>query len=127
MDQKEQIIFNQRKEIQLLKLENAYLKDTLTKYSGGQVTIPSAEQLQTQYKGKISGSSVQQSALKTNNEGFGHQNGNGNPTPQLSGVGQEGLLQEYSIELERMRQENAELRMVSDLKIRDYEGVIHEN
>lgn len=33
MDQKEQIIFNLRREIQLLRLENSYLKDKL--YSFG--------------------------------------------------------------------------------------------
>ena len=35
VDAKEQIIFNLRKEIQLLQLENQYLKGTIMQYNGG--------------------------------------------------------------------------------------------
>jgi hypothetical protein len=35
MDPKEQIIFNLRREIQLLKLENEFLKDTVHELNGG--------------------------------------------------------------------------------------------
>ena len=37
------------------------------------------------------------------------------------------LLEEFQIEVERMRGENAQLRMVKELKERDYEGIIFEN
>ena len=35
MDAKEQIIFNLKREIQLLKLENEYLKDQIYRLNGG--------------------------------------------------------------------------------------------
>jgi hypothetical protein len=35
MDAKEQVIFNQKKEIQLLKMENNYLKEQVTRLNGG--------------------------------------------------------------------------------------------
>eukprot|EP00362_Geleiidae_sp_MMETSP1317_P002069 CAMPEP_0201284540 /NCGR_PEP_ID=MMETSP1317-20130820/77323_1 /ASSEMBLY_ACC=CAM_ASM_000770 /TAXON_ID=187299 /ORGANISM="Undescribed Undescribed, Strain Undescribed" /LENGTH=112 /DNA_ID=CAMNT_0047605119 /DNA_START=579 /DNA_END=917 /DNA_ORIENTATION=+ len=35
MDQKEQVIFNLRKEIQLLRIENDYLKEQLYRVTGG--------------------------------------------------------------------------------------------
>ena len=37
------------------------------------------------------------------------------------------LLQEYEFELERLRQENNEIRMVKDLRERDFENVMFEN
>ncbi len=40
MDQKEQIIFNCKREIQLLKMENAYLKEQVTRLNGGQPIQP---------------------------------------------------------------------------------------
>ena len=36
MDAKEQIIFNLKREIQLLKMENEYLKEQVTRLNGGQ-------------------------------------------------------------------------------------------
>jgi len=36
MEEKEQIIFTLKKEIQLLKMENGYLKDQVTRLNGGQ-------------------------------------------------------------------------------------------
>jgi kinesin family member 12 len=36
MDAKEQIIFNLKREIQLLKMENDYLKEQVTRLNGGQ-------------------------------------------------------------------------------------------
>ena len=117
MDPKEQIIFNQRREIQLLKLENAYLKDTLSQNNGGgQVVIPSAEEL-SKYKGKIQpitgmAMSPQQQTMR----------------PMIMSGHPDGkLLDEFQIEVERMRQENAQLRMIKELKERDYEGIIFEN
>lgn len=35
MDAKEQIIFNLKREIQLLKMENEYLKEQVTRLNGG--------------------------------------------------------------------------------------------
>ena len=37
------------------------------------------------------------------------------------------LLQEYEYELDRLRQENNEIRMVKDLRERDFENVMFEN
>jgi hypothetical protein len=36
MDAKEQIIFNLKREIQLLRMENSYLKEQVTRLNGGQ-------------------------------------------------------------------------------------------
>lgn len=36
MDAKEQIIFNLKREIQLIKMENEYLKEQVTRLNGGQ-------------------------------------------------------------------------------------------
>jgi hypothetical protein len=44
-----------------------------------------------------------------------------------SAGGQPGLMQEYEIELDRLRQENNEIRMVKDLRERDFENVMFEN
>ena len=42
MDAKEQIIFNLKREIHLLKLENEYLKDTIYRLNGGKpIQMPS--------------------------------------------------------------------------------------
>jgi kinesin family protein 12 len=40
MDAKEQIIFNLKREIQLLKMENGYLKEQVTRLNGGQPIQP---------------------------------------------------------------------------------------
>jgi len=40
MDAKEQVIFNQKKEIQLLKMENNYLKEQVTRLNGGKPIQP---------------------------------------------------------------------------------------
>lgn len=45
MDPKEQIIFNLKREIQLLRLENDFLKDTVYELNGG-VPIQIPKQLQ---------------------------------------------------------------------------------
>ena len=51
MDAKEQIIFNLKREIQLLKLENEYLKDQIYRLNGGKpIQMPSTLQLEQQYK-----------------------------------------------------------------------------
>lgn len=36
MDDKEKIIFNLKREIQLIKMENEYLKEQVTRLNGGQ-------------------------------------------------------------------------------------------
>ena len=52
MDAKEQIIYNLKREIHLLKLENEYLKDTIYRLNGGKpIQMPSTLQLEQQYKG----------------------------------------------------------------------------
>jgi hypothetical protein len=54
-------------------------------------------------------------------------------TPSSQKKGQEAvqlsplLLQEYEYELDRLRQENNEIRMVKDLRERDFENVMFEN
>jgi kinesin family protein 12 len=40
MDAKEQIIFNLKREIQLLRMENTYLKEQVTRLNGGQPIQP---------------------------------------------------------------------------------------
>jgi hypothetical protein len=51
MDAKEQIIYNLKREIMLLKLENEYLKDTIYRLNGGKpIQMPSTQQLEQQYK-----------------------------------------------------------------------------
>ncbi len=51
MDAKEQIIYNLRREIHLLKLENEYLKDQIHRLNGGKpIQMPSSAQLEQQYK-----------------------------------------------------------------------------
>ncbi len=51
MDAKEQIIYNLRREIHLLKLENEYLKDQIYRLNGGKpIQMPSSAQLEQQYK-----------------------------------------------------------------------------
>jgi len=40
MDAKEQIIFNLKREIQLLRMENNYLKEQVTRLNGGQPIEP---------------------------------------------------------------------------------------
>lgn len=51
MDAKEQIIYNLKREIQLLKLENEYFKDTIYRLNGGKpIQMPSSQQLELQYK-----------------------------------------------------------------------------
>ena len=52
MDAKEQIIYNLKREIHLLKMENEYLKDSIYKLNGGKpIQMPSHLQLEQQYKG----------------------------------------------------------------------------
>lgn len=52
MDAKEQIIYNLKREIQLLKLENEYLKDTIHRLNGGKpIQMPSTQQLEQQFRG----------------------------------------------------------------------------
>ena len=44
MDAKEQIIYNLKREIQLLKLENEYFKDTIYRLNGGKpIQMPSSQ------------------------------------------------------------------------------------
>lgn len=53
MDPKEQIIFNLKREIQLLKLENQFLKDTVHELNGGaQIQMPNQLQY-TPFKASI--------------------------------------------------------------------------
>ena len=44
MDAKEQIIFNLKREIQLIKMENEYLKEQVTRLNGGQPIQPIRQQ-----------------------------------------------------------------------------------
>jgi|TARA_B110000285_G_C15106441_1_gene608298 kinesin family member 12 len=44
MDAKEQIIFNLKREIQLIKMENEYLKEQVTRLNGGQPIQPISQQ-----------------------------------------------------------------------------------
>ena len=48
MDAKEQIIFNLKREIQLLKMENTYLKEQVTRLNGGQPLQPFPTQMMEQ-------------------------------------------------------------------------------
>lgn len=51
MDAKEQIIYNLKREVYLLKLENEYLKDQVYRLNGGKpIQFPTGWQLEQQYK-----------------------------------------------------------------------------
>ena len=51
MDEKEQIIFNLKREIALLKLENEYLKEQVYRLNGGKpIQLPTGLQLEQELK-----------------------------------------------------------------------------
>ena len=47
--------------------------------------------------------------------------------PQHNNLQQQQLMQEYEIELERLREENNQIRFAKDIRERDFENVMFEN
>jgi hypothetical protein len=61
---------------------------------------------------------------------MGRQNSNSSPMKaqaQQQAAPDTSLLQEYEIELERLREENNQIRFAKDLRERDFENVMFEN
>ena len=85
MDTKEQVVYNLRREIHLLKLENEYLKEQLSRVSAGMPPLETRSRRQANKLPPIQHPAHEQ---------------------EPGGV----IMQEYTVEIERLQRENQELR-----------------
>ena len=128
MDAKEQIIYNLKREIYLLKLENEYLKEQVYRLNGGKpLKLPTGVQLEQQFKVQTGEAGAQQFILPPIGGGSAQSFGspqrpqNFGPVPGVVGAaggpGFQGgmdagyrMLQEFEFEIQRLREENQQLR-----------------
>jgi hypothetical protein len=109
VDGKEQIIFNLKREIALLKLENEYLKENLTRINGGMTPIP------------LDPAKSRALSAKSNNSKL----------PPISNpphaTGSSALAEEYSKDIIRIKDENLQLKLSKENSERQAQNLIIEN
>lgn len=108
MDNKEQVVFNLKREIQLLKMENEYLKEQITRVNGGMppMMVEVARNRQTSAKS---------------------QNGKLPPIQRQEGQSSQQILQEYHTEISRLREENTQLNNGREVFEKLSRNVVGEN
>ena len=108
MDNKEQIIFNVKREIQLLKLENEYLKEQLQRVTGG---LP-----------PLMVDVARSRALSA-------KSGNGKlpPIPKSQPQSSKNIVEEYNFEIKRLKDENNQLSNGKDVFEKQTKSVLVEN
>ena len=119
MDQREQIIYNLTRENELLKMENQFLKEQLERSKNGlPLDIPDY---------MIQGNPRQLPPLKSSQKRLPSGNkmdaGEG---PSLD-MPYNKILGEYEFELDRLKQENEELRNAKELAEKNYQIVMNDN
>ena len=132
VDPKEQLIYNLRREAKLLKMENSYLRKQLKMH--GITDIPGTAHSaiagsggggseSTNVISKVSSARTPSSQLPPGIT-LSPSRGGGRHT---SGGNMVGLLAEYQREIERLKQENREVRAKSGVSERGYRAVMVEN
>ncbi|KRX04696.1 P-loop containing nucleoside triphosphate hydrolase [Pseudocohnilembus persalinus] len=112
MDQKDQIIFNLQREIELLRMENKYLREQLQRVSNGlPIEIPD---FLPNKKGQLPPLKSSQSTNR--------------PLDEYSGdVPINKLVSEYQIEMNRLNMENSELRSAREVAEKNYHVIMNDN
>ena len=108
MDNKEQIIFNLKREIQLLKLENEYLKEQLQRVTGGMPPLMV---------------DVARSRALSAKSG----NGKLPPIPKIQPQSSKNIVEEYNFEIKRLKDENVQLSNGKDVFEKQTKSVLVEN
>jgi kinesin family protein 12 len=139
MDQKEQIKFNLKREVQLLRLQNNFLRQELTKHTGDHnIQVPDVAELQIivgggtpQDQGMFPSindrklrSQVSQSFDAKNDEKSGFKMMNRDYQNEIKG---NSALNQLDNQLSIVRQENAQMRYQSELISREFESMMYEN
>ena len=108
MDNKEQIIFNVKREIQLLKLENEYLKEQLQRVTGG---LP-----------PLMVDVARSRALSA-------KSGNGKlpPIPKSQPQSSKNIVKEYIFEIKRLKDENNQLINGKNVFKKQTKSILVEN
>lgn len=148
MDAKEQIKFNLKREIQLLRLQNTFLRQEYSKLSGSShIDIPDISELEQLVGGGVSQNEdglFPSIHSKRNKVGMSHsfdvKNGEGdarsNSGPTAFAMMQKDYnreirgqdsLQQMESQLNLLRQENAQMRYQRELMGREFEGMLFEN
>ncbi|OMJ79509.1 hypothetical protein SteCoe_20477 [Stentor coeruleus] len=109
VDNKEQIIFNLKREIQLLKLENDYLKDQLSRINGGLPQIMTDVSRSRSLSAKSQNGKLPPIA---------------NPPHAQSTT---NILEEYNFEIKRYKEENLQLRSGKEIYEKQIQMVLEEN
>jgi kinesin family protein 12 len=153
MDQKEQIKFNLKREVQLLRLQNNFLRQELTKHTGDpHIQVPDVTELQIIVGGGSPQDhgmfpSINDRRLRSQvSQSFDAKNGafdkSGQLIPHMTD-GKSGFkmmnrdyqneikgnsaLNQLDSQLSIVRQENAQMRYQSELISREFEGMMYEN
>ena len=108
MDNKEQIIFNLRREIQLLKMENEYLKDQIYRVTGGMPPIM-IDVARSRTLSAKSGNSKLPPIIN----------------PNLSNSS--NIVEEYYIEIKRLKEENLQINNGKEVFDKQTKSVLIEN
>lgn len=153
MDQKEQIKFNLKREVQLLRLQNNFLRQELTKLTGDpHIQVPDVAELQILVGGGMPQEngmfpSIHDRKNRGNvSQSFDGKNAvydkSGKLIPQLgdSKSGFKMMSRDYQNEIKgnnalgqlegqlgKLRQENAQMRYQSELISREFESMMYEN
>jgi kinesin family protein 12 len=139
MDQKEQIKFNLKREVQLLRLQNNFLRQELTKHTGDpHIQVPDVAELQIIVGGgtpqdhgmfpsindRKLPSQVSQSFDTKNDGKSGFKMMNRDYQNEIKG---NSALNQLDNQLSIVRQENAQMRYQSELISREFESMMYEN
>ena len=135
VDPKEQLIYNLKREAKLLRIEYVYLRSLLKKHNiettdipgtaqtgtrsggGGRSEVEPSERRQSETKSSTSGRTPAQSALPPGITV--------SKSAMRNNMGK--LLEEYQREIERLKNENREVRAKSGVSERGYRAVMAEN
>lgn len=154
MDAKEQIKFNLKREVQLLRLQNNFLRQELAKLTGDyNIQVPDVPELEHLIGGKMPPESSMLPSIHDRknkaevSQSFDGKNGapidasgkkipGGGNSPTAFSImrkdynreimGADGL-QEIESQLSLLRQENAQMRYQRELMTREFEGMMYEN
>ncbi|CAD8071215.1 unnamed protein product [Paramecium sonneborni] len=128
MGEKDQIIYNLTRERDLLKMENQYLREQLQRYTNGlPIEIPNFNDKNGQKKQlpplpsrPISHNQI----LNSQQNGFDQYV---NPNNSKIDLPVNKILHEYQMEINKLKQENDELRNARDVSVKNYHIVMNEN
>eukprot|EP00825_Cyclidium_porcatum_P038331 TRINITY_DN4421_c0_g1_i4.p1 TRINITY_DN4421_c0_g1~~TRINITY_DN4421_c0_g1_i4.p1 ORF type:complete len:230 (+),score=45.51 TRINITY_DN4421_c0_g1_i4:124-813(+) len=122
MDQKDQIIYNLQREIELLRMENKYLREQLQRVSNNlPIELPDFFQSSTTNKQ----SSLPPISKDPNSQSTKMLNQNEGDYQVEIPINK--IVQEYQLELYRIRQENDELRNGREVAEKNYHVVMNDN